>query len=307
MFKDIYILLAFKQIWSMIHSNIDSIKAKFIYGIMFSVGGLGSIFGGIISGFFAVKLKSHNLLLFSIPIYLVVSLLYYLASKQSVLKRENFKNEIMNQKWYSGGFSLIKNSKYLKFILVIVIFMQLSAAFLDYQYNMFLESHIPDIDLRTQYAGKITSIINVVTITFQLIGGILFIQFLGFKRSHALIPSILIVNAVIFGIMPSFFMATFAFVSVKVLDYSVFSILRELLYTPLKIDEKYRAKAVIDVFAYRGAKAFASIFLIFLQNIKVVNILLFISIISMVIYLIWTRIIATMFKIYPSEDILKNN
>ena len=48
-FKDIYILLAFKQVWSMIHSTINTQKAKFVYGLMFGLGGIGSVFGGIIS------------------------------------------------------------------------------------------------------------------------------------------------------------------------------------------------------------------------------------------------------------------
>ena len=49
---------------------------------------------------------------------------------------------------------------------------------------------------------------------------------------------------------------------IKTFDYSIFNILKEMLYVPLKTDEKFKAKAVIDVFAYRSAKAFASLFVI---------------------------------------------
>ena len=41
-------------------------------------------------------------------------------------------------------------------------------------------------------------------------------------------------------------------------DKDVFNILKEMLYVPLKTDEKFKAKAIIDIFAYRSAKAFAS-------------------------------------------------
>ena len=35
-----------------------------------------------------------------------------------------------------------------------------------------------------------------------------------------------------------------------------------MLYVPLQPDEKYRAKAIIDVFAYRTSKAFASLLIL---------------------------------------------
>ena len=91
-------------------------------------------------------------------------------------------------------------------------------------------------------------------------------------------------------------MATYSHMTIKTLDYSFFGIIREMLYIPLKTDEKYRAKAIIDVFAYRSAKAVASLFLIFLQNITGLKIIILVSIISMLVYFIWIRIVSIMFK-----------
>jgi len=296
-FKDVYILLAFKQAWSMIHATINAQKAKFLYGLMFGFGGIGSVLGGIISGFFAVKIKSINLFLFSLPIYIIVFIFYYIALKNSSIKNGDFKTEILKEKSFSsGGFSLIRKSPYLIIILLIVIFMQVSTAFLDYQFNVFLEKTIPNIDLRTQFTGKLTSIINSVATSFQFFGGFVLINFLGFKKSHLSIPMILAFNSILFLLFPSFAMITYAYATIKSLDYSFFGIIREMLYIPLKTDEKYRAKAIIDVFAYRSSKAFASLFLIFLQNVISLNIVLLITIISMIIYFIWTKAVLISFN-----------
>jgi ATP/ADP translocase len=40
----------------------------------------------------------------------------------------------------------------------------------------------------------------------------------------------------------------------KVLDYSVFRAVKELLYVPLSFDARYRAKEIIDAFVYRASK-----------------------------------------------------
>ncbi len=296
-FKDVYILLAFKQAWSIIHSTIDTNKAKYLYGVMFGMGGMGSVLGGLVSGFSAVKMGSVNLFYFSCPLYLLIFFFYYTAYKNSSISKGKFQDLLFSENSNpKEGFSLIRKSSFLLFILLIVIFMQVSTALLDYQFNFFLEKNIPNMDLRTQYTGRLTSLINFLSTAFQFFGGFVLVHFLGLKRAHKLVPMLLGVNSFAFLLFPSFGMATYAFATIKSLDYSLFGIIREMLYIPLKLDEKYRAKAIIDVFAYRSAKAFASLFLIFIQNITGLNIILLISVMSTIIYLFWIKIVSLMFK-----------
>lgn len=299
-FKDLYILLAFKQVWSMIHSTINTHRAKLLYGFMFGLGGIGSVFGGMIAGFFAIQIKSANLFFLTIPCYLLVFLFYLKALKNSSASKQDFiKQESEKSSNSKKGFSLIKRSPYLISILLIVISMQIATAFIDYQFNVYLEKAIPNVDFRTAFTGKLTGIINLVSTSFQFFGGFLLINILGFKKSHLSVPLFLAFNSILFLVFPSFSMATYSFASIKALDYSFFGIIREMLYIPLKTDEKYKAKAIIDVFAYRSAKAFASLFLIFIQNVTGLNVIILISIMSMIIYFIWTRVVSIMFKKHP--------
>ena len=60
--KEIYVMLLFQQLWSVIHSTIHMSQAKFLYGLIFAFGGLGGIFGSILPGFFAVSMGSPNLI-----------------------------------------------------------------------------------------------------------------------------------------------------------------------------------------------------------------------------------------------------
>ncbi len=304
-FKDVYILLAFKQMWSMIHSTIDTKRAKYLYGVMFGMGGIGSVFGGVISGFSAVKLGSDFLLLFTAPFYLIILFLYSNALKSSGVKdqEKDFKEHLIdNHSNPKEGFLLFKKSPILVFILLIVVSMQLFTALIDYQYNIFLEKYIPNLDLRTQFAGKLTILINSISTCFQFFGGFLLIHYLGIKRSHYFVPILLGINSMLLLIFPSFSVAIYCFTSIKSIDYSFFGIIREMFYIPLKINEKYRAKAIIDVFAYRSAKAFASLFLILAQSLVFLNISIMISIISVVIAICWIKIISLLFK-YKKENV----
>ncbi len=79
------------------------------------------------------------------------------------------------------------------------------------------------------------------------------------------------------------------------MDHSLFGILREMLYIPLGTEEKFQVKAVIDVFAYRSAKAFAAIFLILGQKIIPLRILPVTGVAALSIFAFWLWVTYKMF------------
>ena len=293
MWKDIYILLMFKQLWSLIHSTIPSHRAKYLYGVIFGMGGAGSVLGSLIPGFIAVKMGSANLFLFTIPFYLLASLAYYLAWKRSGIPGDAF--DQVEDSRPREALSLIRRSQFLRFILILVILMQVTIALIDYQFNSYLSQLVSNVDLRTQYYGRIVTVINSITTGFQFLGGFLLIHFLGLKRTHLLVPSLFLTNMILFCLFPGFGMIAYQYISIKSIDYSLFGIIREVLYTPMKLDEKFRAKAVIEVFAYRTAKAFAAFLVLFLQIVFASAILPMVSGVITVLFLSWIVIVYRMF------------
>ncbi|MCP5505935.1 MAG: hypothetical protein H7A38_03510 [Chlamydiales bacterium] len=85
--KDIYVLLMFQQLWSVIHTKTEMSKAKYLYGILFGVSGIGAIFGSLVPSFFAVKLGSEHLLYLTIPLYL-----FFIAAYHQMLKRSGMES-----------------------------------------------------------------------------------------------------------------------------------------------------------------------------------------------------------------------
>ena len=96
-----------------------------------------------------------------------------------------------------------------------------------------------------------------------------------------------------------------SFVFVKSVDFSLFGILREMLYVPLKLDEKFRAKAVIDVFAYRTSKAAVSLCVLGLQAIAGPLLLTCVSAFSTAVFIAWMALVVIMFKRYAPAPLTK--
>lgn len=285
LWKDIYILLMYKQIWSLIHSSVPYNRAKYLYGFLFSMGGIAATFGGIIPGFFASSIGSKTLFVFTFPIYVILLLSYFGAYKNS-----NFTNFFKKEGPFFPNF---KNSSYLIYTLLIVIFMQVSIAFVEYKFNLSLERSILDVDLRTEYTGKILTVIHSLVMILQLIGGAILINCFGLKNIHYIIPVSLFVNTIIFIFVPTLSFASYLYIYIKAIDFSVFGIVREMLYIPMKVEDKFKAKAFIDVFAFRTAKAFAAFFLIFFEFFNNQGIL---SYLSLLVFISWIIVVKNIFK-----------
>jgi AAA family ATP:ADP antiporter len=301
--KEVYVLLMFQQLWSVIHSTIETKKAKYLYGIIFGVGGAGAVVGSLIPGFLAVRLGSETLLLLGIPFYAFLMGFYRNAVKYSAqIRKEGSLDDIKNQP--KGSFlescKSISQSKFLGFIAFIVIFMQISSTIIDFQFNSVLEQTIPNKDLRTEFCGRILGIVQMSTIVLQVFGTFLMVQLLGLRLSHLVVPLTLCLNAIGFILYPAFQMISFAYITIKSFDFSLFGVIKEMLYIPLKTDDKFRAKAVIDVFAYRSAKACGSLLILFIQPLAGPKAIHFLSWGSLTIFLIWAAFAAKMMKNYDS-------
>jgi len=305
--KDIYIMLVLKQAWSLVHSTVKKEKAKFIYGLFFAIGSVGALFGNSIPGFFALKLGSTTLFYSSVLFYSVAYLFYCLSTRYSNLPtcKEEFKKSMFCPETNSkSGLALFKKSKFLIFILLIVVFMQVSIALIYYEFNHYLEITYPDADIRSQFCARLHGLINLFSISFQIIGGYMFIHYAGLKKCHLLVPFTLLANAIFFIFKPVFGVISFFYAYIKATDFCFFSLIREMLFLPLSLEEKFRAKAIIDIFASRTARAGASLLLLGLQ-VLAVDIIATITYINIMVFVLWAFMVYKIFQqeAYTSKEV----
>lgn len=299
LWKDLYVLLMFQHLWSVIHATIPVSKAKYLYGILYSFGGLGSACGSLFPGFLALKTGSSSLLVMTAFFYIAFVLIFRKIlqyRERMVEKGASLESIKIAKENPQGGIELIRKSRYLTFILLIVIFMQLAASLIDFQFNGFLEKKIVNTDLRTEYYGRLFSVIHFVNIFFQLFGTYFVIKLLGLRKSHFLVPCIFLLSISSFLVLPIFPLLVFGYATVKSFDYSLFSIIKEMLYIPLGVEAKFKAKPFIDVFAYRSSKAFASCIIFAMQLLHIQNISSILSYVLVGIFALWIGFVIFMFK-----------
>ncbi len=295
--KEVYVLLLFQTLWSLIHMTVSVERAKSLYGVMFGFGGLGAVIGSFVPGFCAMELGSETLLFFSLPILVAMGLVYRKAISFSapLQTHATFHGGGGKPSPLSVGVKMITSSKVLPYILLLVIFMQLASTLLDYQFNSYLQAAYPEKNLRTEFMGRLGSLVHFSTITLQFIGSFFLLKFLGLRGTHFLVPIVLACNAVSSLLWQGLGTLAFSFASIKVFDFSLFGIVKEMLYVRLSPEEKFQAKALIDVFAYRGAKALAAMVILGLQAVNLAG-LHFLSIVCLGIFILWCLSLASLFR-----------
>jgi len=252
--KDMAIMLMFQQLWPIIHAKISPSKAHYLYGILFAMTAFGSMCGSCLSGCFATVIGSRHLLFSTLCIYPVLLFFY---GKITPFSFFHIKQTSLAQAW--KGLLLIKNSSTLKIIGSLVLCMQIASAIVEFQFSSFLAKDLPHVDLRTAFVGQTMGIVHCASLCIQICGAYILLRWIGLKGCHLAVPVILLCNSVLFFFMPVLRMIHFAFATVKIFDFSLFTIIKEILYNPLSLEEKFCAKAFIDIFVYRSSKAWAAL------------------------------------------------
>jgi ATP/ADP translocase len=90
--------------------------------------------------------------------------------------------------------------------------------------------------------------------------------------------------------------------SIKSFDFSLFSIVKEMMYIPLKSDEKFRAKAFIDIFAYRTSKALAAFFIFGMHAVLDAHLQKTLTLVGLCIFTFWCLLVRKMLN--KEKDVL---
>jgi AAA family ATP:ADP antiporter len=254
--KDLYILLMFQQLWSQIHASLGHSVGRYFYGAMYALGAMGSLLGATVTA--SLKLPATSYLYCTVLIYPLIFVCQKLLlnnPEHVPFEKKAVPKAIEGIKQIIGNYELIT-------IGLLVALMQMVSALSEFNFSKNLEVTFTDLASRTQASASIMSYMHALTLGLQLILAWVSIDKLGVKRGHQWVPLALGFTSLGYLFNPSFLTASINYIGCKSLDFSVFSLLKESLYAPLDTAYKYEAKSFIDIFVYRGAKTLMSISLI---------------------------------------------
>ena len=263
-FGDLYISLMLAAFFSFLHDTVDLRNAKRLYGFIV----LGAVSGGAVgSTYFRGWIKEMNnqqWLHTIIGIGVVICLLAFAAGwmAKSIPHHEPkpSPNDVPKKKFNAAieGASLVFKSRYLIAIAGIVGFYEITSEMLDYQFTAMTERFVPKEDIGSHF-GTVYAIGNIAALVVQLCFSIFAAGFPKYRIHWILLalPLAVALSSLFFIIAPILLAASLLKISDSTFAYSVNQTGRETLYNPLSRQEKYVARAFVEVFIQRTGKVAA--------------------------------------------------
>ena len=269
-FGDLYISLMLAAFFSFLHDTVDLRNAKRLYGFIV----LGAVSGGAVGSTYfrgwSDEMKNQQWLEVIIGIGVVICALAFVAGclARSIPHHEPkpSPNDVPRKKFNAAieGASLVFKSRYLIAIAGIVGFYEVTSEVLDYQFTAMIERFVPKEDIGSHF-GTVYAIGNVAALIVQLGFSIFAANFPKYRIHWILLvlPLSIALSSLFFILAPILIIGSLLKISDSTFAYSVNQTGRETLYNPLSRQEKYVARAFVEVFVQRTGKV-AALFIAFL-------------------------------------------
>ena len=229
-----------------------------LFPIIAAGASAGAIIGPSIPSLFGSVLDEGQLMLIAASaLMLVVPLtlyIYRLKHKQLHNTQHSFDatTSSLAQGWASGFKSLVSNPKLLGIAAFILLYVFIGS-FIYFEQKQLL-APFPRAE-RTQILASIDWFVNVLTFVMAFFVSGRLVKKAGLGVSLALVPLLLMAGLLILAFAPSVMVILVIQIVRRAGNYSLTRPAREMLFTQVTVDERFKAKPVIDVAVYRGGDA----------------------------------------------------
>lgn len=257
---DLFVTAMVAAFFAFLNDSEDPLAARRLYGLI----GLGGVLGGALG---STVVASHVRVLDAATISWLVCLtgaiivLLILGAGRIVARhpppeRGPQPNPAHGLQAAFAGASLTLQSRYLMMIASIVVIYEMASTLVDYQFTATVLHYVSRPDLGA-YFSNVFAFTNIVAVAVQLVLTPWVLRRFGVGPGLMLLPVALGLCAAGFWAAPILLIGSLLNTADNAFAYSLNQSAKEILYVPLSRDEKYRAKAFIDIFLLRSAKALA--------------------------------------------------
>lgn len=267
----IFNLFAVSVFWSFMSDLYSSEQGKRLFGFVAAGGSAGALLGPALTVGLAAQLGPVNLLIIA-ALFLEFAVLCVCrlesasapgataplkpATKglSSPALRAQSEGDALGGGWLTG-IAMVLRSPYLAGIALWVSLLSLAGTFLYFQQANIVAAASDDPAVRTRIFATIDLAIGLLTIIVQIVATGRLISRFGVGRAAALLPLVFALGFLMLAFSPMLLVVIVFQAIQRTANFAVSNPAREVLFTVVERDEKYKAKNVIDIVVFRGADA----------------------------------------------------
>jgi AAA family ATP:ADP antiporter len=248
--------------FAFLNDSVTPDESKKIYGLVGLGGVTGGAFGSMVVRRFISDLPSEQWMWICSGLVVVIALLAMAAGR--IVDRnpppEQPRKEAPAPKAAGNpaieGAQLVFRSPYLLSIVAIVGLYEIVSTVLDFQFSATVAHYVSGPAIGEHFA-TVFMITNIVAMLVQLLLTSYVMTNLGVGVALLILPFAILAGSAGFLALPILWMGSMLNTADNAFSYSINQSAKEALYVPTSKEEKYKAKAFIDMFVQRFAKAVA--------------------------------------------------
>ena len=239
--------------WAFMTDLFSNEQGKRLFGFISIGGSLGAIIGGSITAWLVRPIGAANL-------FLVSAAMFELAAQcmrffPADFARSEDRRDPTAEKPIGGslwsGITHIFRSPYLFGLFVFIIFYSTTSTWAYFQQSDLAGHGFADRAARTTFFANLDRSVNTLTLLGQLFLTGRFLKWFGVTPTLILMPTLSLIGFVFIAVTPSLAVLAVFQVLRRAATFAFMRPAREVLFTVLRREDKYKAKSVIDTFAYR--------------------------------------------------------
>ncbi len=250
----VFALFVVTVFWGLVADCFDNDQAKRLFAFIAVGASLGGIVGSEVTARLAVQVPVFTLLLIScVPLEV--------ASWFAGALHRNFGTGVVldaaeRERPLTGdaisGMKAVFASPYLAGIAAFIALMTFASTVLYFAQSDLVGEAIVDRGERRAFLARIDQLVNVLTILFEVWLTARVIRWLGVGLALAAVPAAVALGFVALGLYPTLWTLVVVQVVYRAGRYGMTKPAREVLFTVVSREEKYKSKAFIDAAVYRG-------------------------------------------------------
>ena len=253
--------------WSFLLELFTSSQTKRLFGIIAAGGTAGALVGPLITDFVVKQIGNSGVLFFGAFMFLLA--IAFQRGLLAIWKKEVVADTAQASDGTGGrvrgdrpiggnpfaGFAMVLTRPYLLAIALFVVLLASVTTFLYFEQLRLVEQLFSDPSERTRIFARLDWIVQSLTVICQvLLTGRIAARF-GLTTLLIVVPLAMVGGFLALAATGTFLVLAIVFIARRVGEYAFVRPAREMLFSKLDNETKYKAKNVIDVPVYRGADA----------------------------------------------------
>lgn len=241
--------------WSYMADTFNKEQAKRLFAVIAAGASAGALLGPSLPTLFAGRIGTDPLLLIAaVLLTLPVPIILYLAR----LKRTELHNEDVHADLDTAriggnplaGFKLFLTNPYLLAVGGFILLYTMIGSFVYFEQKNLLAAY--DLAKRTQILGAIDWTTNILTFALAFFATGRLVKKFGMAVTLALIPVLMVAGLMVLAFASVITILLALQVARRAGNYAVTRPAREMLFTEVDRETRFKAKPVIDIVVYRG-------------------------------------------------------